>query len=583
MNLSGIIFHIEEDAYEMLNKYLSTIKGYFRDSEGRDEIMSDIESRIAEMLQEKVNKTKQAVLLMDVENVIALMGKPEDFAGSAETSENKAESSQEGRSSSSGQAKRRRRVFRDPDDKIIGGVCSGIANYFNFDPLWLRGLFAVSFFLFGSGFLLYIILMIIIPKAKTTAEKLEMRGEKVDVNNIGKAVNEEFEDFKNRMKEFGDEVSSKENRDRIKTSTGRTIDFVADVFYNIVKVIAKIFAVFIVIIAVLFMVGLLGSMFGMNFIHINEMGNNYSYSIYDLSGKLFPEDMSIYYLVVGALLFLGIPLLAIIYAGIKLLFGIRNNNKVVKYTFNTLWLIGLGLLIYVGMRTLQVFSEEATVKQKIEISPRDTLYLSVKSFDKLLKQDEDSESHYKVGNLKWSYYDNSQDELYYEHPVSFDIEQSETNELQLILTKSAHGENKSEAQLRAKNISYMLTQTDSLIEFEPQFHTPKDDKWRGQEAKLTLKLPLNQVIYLNKSMQRIIFNIANINNAIDYDMVNRRWIMTKQGLRCIDCEDLQTLDFDEHDTLDPHDLHDMPAPHALEPPPPPSAKKYFFPEAVTFE
>jgi phage shock protein PspC (stress-responsive transcriptional regulator) len=164
MNLSGIIFHIEEDAYEMLNKYLSTIKGYFKDSEGRDEIMSDIEARIAEMLQEKVNNTKQAVLKMDVENVIALMGKPEEFAGeNAETPKN--ESSQDEERTSGG--KKSRRVFRDPDDKILGGVCSGIASYFGFDPIWLRGAFAVSFFVFGSGLILYIILCIIIPKAKT--------------------------------------------------------------------------------------------------------------------------------------------------------------------------------------------------------------------------------------------------------------------------------------------------------------------------------------------------------------------------------------------------------------------------------
>src|SRR3954471_1643403 len=87
MNLSGIIFHIEEDAYDKLNKYLTTIRSYFKDSDGRDEIMNDIESRIAEMLQEKVSKTKQAVLMMDVESVIAVMGKPEDFAGEAEASQ----------------------------------------------------------------------------------------------------------------------------------------------------------------------------------------------------------------------------------------------------------------------------------------------------------------------------------------------------------------------------------------------------------------------------------------------------------------------------------------------------------------
>ena len=187
MNLSGIIFHIEEDAYEKLNKYLSTIKGYFKDSEGREEIMNDIEARIAEMLQEKVSTAKQAVLMSDVETVISLMGKPEEFAGETDKSESAANadtSSEDFRTSYPNN--KRRRVFRDTDEKILGGVCAGIANYFDFDPIWIRAAFAISFFAFGSGFLLYIILWIIIPEAKTTAEKLEMHGEKVDVNNIGK-------------------------------------------------------------------------------------------------------------------------------------------------------------------------------------------------------------------------------------------------------------------------------------------------------------------------------------------------------------------------------------------------------------
>lgn len=572
MNLSGIIFHIEEDAYEMLNKYLSTIKGYFKDSEGRDEIMSDIESRIAEMLQEKVSQTKQAVLKMDVESVIAVMGKPEDFAGENPNSDSREPYEKENRSTDG----RRRRVFRDPDDKILGGVCSGIANYFNFDPLWLRAAFAVSFFVFGSGLLLYIILCIIIPKAKTTAEKLEMRGEKVDVNNIGKAVNDEFEDFKKKMKEFGNEVNSKENRDRIRTSTEKTTDFIKDVFYNMFKIIASIFSTIIVILAVIFMILLLGSAFGMNFIHISEMGQDHAYSIYDLSDKLFPADMSIHYLVIGSLLFFGIPLLAIIYSGIKLLFGIKNNNKIVKYTFNILWLTGVGLLIYVGSRTYQDCSSEATVKQKIDIQQKDTLFLSVKNIERLVQPDGDRQSHYRIGNLNWREYDNSKDELYFDQPVRFDIEQSESNEFELILSKTAWGADKGEAQIRAKNISYSLNQTDSLIEFEPQFLISKNDKWRGQEARLTLKMPLNKVVYLSKSMEHIIFDIANINQAIDHDMVNRRWVMTRQGLACLDCDNLQTIEIS--DTL-------IPVPPAPEPAPlhAPPAKKYFTDEPVTFK
>src|SRR3990172_3338686 len=126
INLSGIVFHIEEDAYGKLHSYLATIKGYFSESEGRDEIMSDIENRIAEMLSERISDKKQVVLMTDIEHVIGIMGKPEDFAGEQTQGERSPAEPITYRASG-----KHRRVFRDPDNKILGGVCSGIANYFN--------------------------------------------------------------------------------------------------------------------------------------------------------------------------------------------------------------------------------------------------------------------------------------------------------------------------------------------------------------------------------------------------------------------------------------------------------------------
>jgi phage shock protein PspC (stress-responsive transcriptional regulator) len=200
INLSGFIFHIDEDAYDHLSNYLSKIRGYFTDSEGQEEIMSDIESRIAEMFQEKITKNKEVINMTDVEKVIAVMGKPEDYLDESAQTETKEEAN---RQSSTGSAThtntRTRRVFRDPDNEVLGGVCGGIGAYFNIVPLWLRLAFVVSFFVFGTGLLLYIILWIIIPEAKTTAEKLEMRGEQVNVSNIEKSIKEEIDNLKKNL------------------------------------------------------------------------------------------------------------------------------------------------------------------------------------------------------------------------------------------------------------------------------------------------------------------------------------------------------------------------------------------------
>ncbi len=558
MNLSGIIFHIEEDAYEMLNKYLSTIRGYFKDSEGRDEIMSDIESRIAEMLQEKVNNTKQAVLKMDVESVIAVMGKPEDFAGDDAPAADQKSEKKQSEQTYEGDSKRRR-VFRDPDDKIVGGVCSGISNYFDIDPIWLRGVFAISFFVFGSGLILYIILCMIIPKAKTTAEKLEMRGEKVDINNISKAVNEEFEEFKQRVEKFGKDVGSKENRQRIRTNTEKVGDFIGDVLKNIFQIFGKILSVLVIIIAVFCVIVLLGSLFGRNFIHVNTNDTDFSYSIYDMMHSVFPDNLPIEYAVIGLVLFLGLPLLSMIYGAIRHLFGIKQKHKIVGYTTSILWVVGLGFIIYVIYSVSNDFKDDATSKQNIELAPikSDTLYLSVKNFDKYgLNNDENYDSKIVIDN--WTMFRKNGKTTSLGYP-QFDIVLNDRDSVELVAIKSASGADKKTALYRAKNISYNISQNDSLLEFNPEFDIEEGDKWRNQNLRLVLKIPVGTVIFLSPTMKHIIYDIDNIRNVYDREMLNRRWIMTNRGLECIDCEGLEEYEYDHHIDITP--------PPAPEPPP----------------
>lgn len=582
MNLSGIIFHIEEDAYDKLNRYISTIRSYFKDSEGRDEIMSDIESRIAEMLQEKVSKTKQAVLMADVESVIAVMGKPEDFAGETEFNEQKTTSYSAGEGSRSEYNGRRRRVFRDGEEKMLGGVCSGIANYFDFDPIWLRGAFAVSFFIFGSGFLVYLILWIIIPEAKTTAEKLEMHGEKVDINNIGRAVNEEFEDLKKRMKDFGDNVGSEKNRVRIKSSARRATEFVGDVFYNIIRVLGKIVAVFLVVIGIILMVGLLATIFGKGTIAVfNAPGSNIHFSLYEFASAVFPNDLSIPFVVLSLILFLGVPLLSIIYSGIRHLFGIKQKNRIVKYTANILWLIGLVMMLYVGAVMASDFNEQASNKQRVDIKQplKGTMYLDL-SPDSEDDVDMPGRHHRTINFGDWDLLSKDENKFRIGYP-DLNIVPSETDSFELVAIRSANGYDKKEAVNRAKNIDYSITQHDSVILFNGYYDISITDKLRAQDLQLIFKVPVNKVVYLSKRLERILFDVDNVNDALDRDMVDRRWIMTKKGLECVDCEGLENLS-STYDSLnqDIEKLHHMKGNEIPPPPPLPPAgsernKKYF--------
>ncbi len=213
VNLGGYPFTIDEDAYHQLNKYLDTIRRHFADSEGCDEILDDIEVRMAELFQERI-KGKAIVSNKDLDEVVKILGRPEDF-GAEELDDDYEETSYSKKKKSTFTGmKTGKRLFRNSDEKIIGGVASGLSAYFGIsDPVWIRLLFVL--FMVGGGVAvpLYIVLWIIVPEAKTAGEKLEMHGEPVNVNNIARKVEEELNDLSERItemtKDLGKEFKSK--------------------------------------------------------------------------------------------------------------------------------------------------------------------------------------------------------------------------------------------------------------------------------------------------------------------------------------------------------------------------------------
>ncbi len=183
INIAQTLIRIDEDAYEKLHTYLESVETYFADTEDAAEVVSDIEHRIAELLTEKTTTAHPSISVDDVAQVIAAMGTPADFAG---TTDNEAPSSH----SSAGSHEKSdnntpRRLFRDADNAVLAGVCSGIGNYFGTDPVFIRIIFIVLFFASGgTALFFYILLWIAIPPATTVSEKMEMRGEKVTLENL---------------------------------------------------------------------------------------------------------------------------------------------------------------------------------------------------------------------------------------------------------------------------------------------------------------------------------------------------------------------------------------------------------------
>ncbi len=206
INLGGYPFTIDEDAYSYLDKYLKAIHRHFKKSEGYEEITSDIESRLAELFQESMGSRK-IVTMKDVNHSVAIMGKPEDFGVEEEMLDNDEPLTTKNKYS----FRPGKRLFRDPDEEVIAGVCSGIAAYVGIsDPLWIRLVFIVlAISSAGFGILVYGILWAVLPQATTAGDRLAMKGEPINISNIGRIIQDEIENLSDKISDYGEEFKSK--------------------------------------------------------------------------------------------------------------------------------------------------------------------------------------------------------------------------------------------------------------------------------------------------------------------------------------------------------------------------------------
>jgi phage shock protein PspC (stress-responsive transcriptional regulator) len=189
INLGGYSFNIDEDAYSELKRYLKNLEIHFAEEESSSEILSDIEARMAELLRARLTGYKEVITIADVDDVISIMGNPEDI------SDNEGPTRKEKFSTPGAH-----RMYRDPDKRIIGGVCAGMGAYWDIEPWVLRGIFIVVTMAGGLGILVYLILYVVLPEAKTTAQKIEMKGDPVNIHNIKDSVKKEFNTVRKNMK-----------------------------------------------------------------------------------------------------------------------------------------------------------------------------------------------------------------------------------------------------------------------------------------------------------------------------------------------------------------------------------------------
>lgn len=514
INLGGQIFHIDEDAYEKLRVYLDTISSHFSNIEESREIINDIENRLAELLLEQVSTKDQVVTLADVEKVIGIMGKPEEIAD--EEGNGKASGAH------AGNGKRSRRLYRDPDRAAVAGVASGLAAYFDIDVVIIRILFVV-FTLVGWGFALlaYIVLWIAVPKANTAAEKLEMRGEKVNVSNLEKKIREEYEDTKENLKRVRNSESAKNAENFLE----KMLHVIGVIFMAFLKIIAAFVAVILVIVGVSLIASLLGVAFGASFI---PFGLFHSHSL-DFGELMLPfiNPTNLGVIAVAATLVILIPMLTIIYGLFKALFRFKAKDRGLGMSAFALWIIALITTISLVAFEARNYSDGDEITETLNLADIQSNTL----FVKMSADDPGKEEEHKLKlNDRW-YVLSKGDKIYGE--VEIDIEKSRTSAFELRIEKGSRGYDQGNARELAEKISYHYTLSDSLLVLDRYFSSEADDRWRLQNVEITILVPENYQVDLDKSTSHYLEGVFNLDDYSNYQMGGKRWIMREEGLEFV--------------------------------------------------
>ncbi|MBN1133286.1 MAG: PspC domain-containing protein [Bacteroidales bacterium] len=516
INLSGLIFHIDEDAYEKLKHYLDSISSYFANKQESKEIIDDIEARIAELFQEQVTGENQVVTLEIVNKVIDIMGNPEDIADSGE-------SAGEQKSDFHETYERSRRLYRDPDHSIIGGVCGGLGAYFNIDPILFRLLFVVFFFAGGASILVYVILWIAIPKAETAAQKLEMRGERVTVSNIEKKIREEYENVKENVKENVNRAKESETYKNTRRATNDFFAVLGKILLVAVKVILIIIGTSFILAGIGLLIGLIsGTFVG---IHVFPFGP-YDFSLSDILAP-FADPVSVTLLVISISLLFLIPIIAMIYGLVKLVFQVKSNNRGLGIGAITLWVVSL--LMVIGIFAFEIndysSSNELETSQDLVIDS-DTLFVSVNESQHDLLDDRSLLDF----DEKWYILEDA-GEIY--GLVKLDIEKSSSDQFSLDIIRTSKGKNFELAESNAKDINYNFRTKANNLVLDPYFFIETKNKWRFPMVELIVRVPEGKVVVLERDTRNILDGVDNTDHLSDWNMAGKSWLMTGEGLQKI--------------------------------------------------
>jgi phage shock protein PspC (stress-responsive transcriptional regulator) len=579
INFQGRILPIEELAYENLKNYIETLRSYFEKEEGKDEIINDIECRVAELCEDRLKKGAVCITEDDINLIIESIGRPADFEaqdGFEAQSSGDYSSNNYNDSKDQWTSVRPKRLYRDEHNKVLGGVCSGIANYFGLEPLlvrilwifligvnilgylilwiavpsssvkevggvkkrlfrdienkviggvcaglskyfgikvWIiRILFLIPFirlvfnyreihlfqfwdapdfpnflditFSPGSVFI-YIVLWLVLPEAKTSADKLEMVGEKVDLNSIKNTIQNDMEGFSKRAKTWGNDFYAKsrsekrEDRDERREERNEQREPKRGFFHFIGRVITICIKAFVYFILGIIGFSLLAALFGIGVAATAVMPLR----------KFLLEDGAQTWSVYGALLFfVWVPILGIVAAVVRKLAGYKKANVWVRSSFIALWVVGWVLLFYFGSSLGHSFSKHnVPEEQVVSLTNPAVEYLEVTASPKM--------KYYEDRWFQISPFDAFSDEdTVFVRNLRIRIVQSKTDSFQVKVVKLSNGKTIQNANELASKINFDLTQQDSLVYLDRGIAINKKDKFRNQHVIMTIAVPVGKRI-----------------------------------------------------------------------------------------
>ncbi|MEO9893876.1 PspC domain-containing protein [Aurantibacter sp.] len=525
INLANVLFHIDEEAYNKMRRYLESVKRSFANTAGSDEIIADIEARIAELFHDKLENERQVITVKEVDEVIAIMGQPEDYMVDEDIFEDEPISS---KAKTSG--KRAKKFYRDTEQKYVAGVSAGLAHYFNIDPLWIRLLWIVLTIGSTGGFILiYGLLWILIPEATTTSQKLDMRGEAINISNIERKVKEGFDDVADKVKNA--------DYSKVKNSGKTFFDTVGDIIMFLFKIFGKFIGIILILIGASVIIGMFIGMLTvgtLDWIHLpgleNVLDNITGTSVWVWSLLLFFA--------------IGIPFFFLLYLGLKIMVNnLKSIGSIAKFSLLGLWIISIISLIIMGVKeaAAHAYSGGITTEKELYLeNTSDTLNIELVRTDLW-----DNRSNVRMDDMVMTY-DDDGEPILLSDDVRFRIKKSNDTVVRIEVKREANGPSVLEARSVAEKINYDYKVIGNRIILNDYLTTNSESKFKDQEVHVKIFIPVGTTLKYNSESDRN-WTMSADTNRNSGDLEDFYWKMGDDSeLICLECPDEEQEEEDEN-------------------------------------